>query len=193
MVKRCFKKPHLIVAILIVLLLFGCSAEDTSQVRTVSYTEAGKLYCIASSGTKVDIADIVDGGECGEDFARQGDLYDHIGSGSGFSIPPQEADCITQFAQQFSLNGPTFLFILHSLGENGIEIRTSEESAIERRELRADSTCFIDFWVLPDAKEGDVFEIRLRGRTIPVTIGGITSGGVGGFQPINDEIRIGRP
>ena len=192
MKKRRFLKTHLIVAILFALLLLGCSSDDNSQVRAVSYTEAGKLYCIASSGTKVDIADIVDGGECGEDFARQGDLYDHIGSGSGFSVPPQEADCITQGAQRLSSNGPTFLYIVHSLGENGIEIRTSEESAIERRELRADSTCLIDFWVLPDAKEGDVFEIGLRDRTIPITIGDITSGGVSGLQPISDEIRIGR-
>ena len=193
MTKRRFPKTHLIVAMLFALLLLGCSADDNGQVRAVSHTEAGKLYCIASSGTKVNIADIVDGGECGEDFARQGDLYDHIGSGSGFSVPPQEADCITQVAYRLSSNGPTFLFIVHSLAEDGLEIRKPGESAIERRELRADSTCFIDFWVLSGVKEGDVFEIRLRDRTIPITIGDITSrgGGVSTLEPIGDEVRIG--
>ena len=195
MMKRRFLKTHLIVATIFALLLLGCSVNGNSQVRAVNFTEAGKLYCVASSGSRVNIADIVAGGECGEDFVRQGDLYDHIGSGSGFSVPPEEADCTTQVATKWSVNGPSFIFIVHSLGENGIEIRTPEESVIERRELRADSRCFIDFWVLPDVREGDVFEILLSNQTIPITVGKINSsrggGAVSGLEPIGDEVRIG--
>ena len=195
MVKPRFAKKLLIPAILLAFLLPGCSDnETTDKYQAVSYAEAGELYCVASSGSRINVAHIVDGGECGEDFAKQGDLYDNIESNSSFSAPAQEHDCVTQVAYSWDSDGATFLFIVHSLGADGLEILKPGESAIKRRELRTDSTCFIDFWVLSEIKEGDVFEIRLTDRTIPITIGDITSrggGGTSGLEPIVDEIRIG--
>ena len=195
MMETKFAKNLLIPAILLAFLLLGCSDnEKIDKYQAVSYTEASELYCIASSGSRINVADIVDGGECGEDFAKQGDLYPNIGSSSSFSAPPQEPDCVTQVAYSWDSDGATFLFIAHSLGEDGLEILKPGESAIKRRELRTDSTCFLDFWVLSEIKEGDVFEIRLTDRTIPITIGDITSrggGGTSGLEPIGDEIRIG--
>ncbi len=188
--------PVFLQTVLPVFLLLGCSAnENNDENRVVSYTEADELYCIASTGSRIEIADIVDDGECGEDFAKQGDLYSYTGSSSSFLTPPQEADCITKVAYSWRSDGASFLFMVHSLGEDELEILKPGESAIERRELRADSTCFIDFWVLSEIKEGDVFEIRLTDRTIPITIGDTTSrggGGTSGLEPIGDEVRIGR-
>ncbi len=195
MMETTFAKNLLIPPILLAFLLPGCSDnEPIDKYQAVSYTESDELYCIASSGSRINIADMIDGGECGENFAKQGDLYDNIGNSSSFSAPPQEPDCVTQVAYSWDSDGATFLFIAHSLGEDGLEILKPGESAIKRRELRTDSTCFIDFWVLSEIKEGDVFEIRLTDRTIPITIGDITSrggGGTSGLEPIVDEIRIG--
>ena len=165
---------------LVAVFTLGCSVDENDQLTAVSYSEKGMLYCVASSESRVNIADIVAGGECGEDFARQGDLYNYIGSGSGFSVPAEDTDCITQVAYRLSSvskGDPTFLFLVHSLAEERLELRKTGESAIERRELRADSTCLIDFWVLSDAKEGDTFEIRLGERSISAAIGDITSRG----------------
>ena len=182
----------------IMLLAFfstGCSDnEEEASFQAVSYTQTGELYCIASSGARINVGHIVEGGECGEDFATQGDLYDNVGNLSSFLLPTQEPDCVTQTAFSWDSEDPTFLFIVHSLGEEGLEVLMSTESAIKRQELRKDSTCSVDFWVLSEIKEGDVFEIRLADRTIPITVGDITSrggGGVSSLSPIGDEVRIG--
>lgn len=182
---------RLVASILAGLLLAGCAYfEWSDEYHVVSYSDGMELYCIASSGSRIYIGDIVNGGECGEDFAKQGDLYPHSESGSSFLIPPQEPDCITQFAYDWNSTGPTFLFIVHSLGEDGLEILDAGESVIERRELRRDSTCLIDFWVLSAIQERDTFKIRLADGTIPVTVspGG---GGVSSLKPIGNGILIG--
>ena len=180
------------------IFVLGCSVDENDQLTAVGYSEGGVLYCVTASGSQVNIADILEGGECGEDFARQGDLYNYIGSGSGFSAPPKDADCVTQVAYRLSsvsLGDPTFLFIAHSLAEEEFEIRKADDSTIERRALRTDSTCLIDFWILSDAKEGDMFQIRFGEHTIPITVGDITSrgggGGVRSLSPIGDEVLIG--
>ena len=179
------------------LLVLGCSDKaQNEEYQIASYTEGGQLYCIASSGSRINIADIVDGGECGEAFAKQGDLYANIGGGSSFLVPPQAPDCVTQVAYSVDADGPTFLFVVHSLGEDGVEILKPEKPTIPRNEFRRDSTCLIDFWVLSGITEGDLFEIRLTDHTIPIMIGDITSGagaGTSSLTPLGDELLIGRP
>lgn len=184
----------LLLTILLVVFIVGCSADNNDQLMAVSYTEKGTLYCLAASNSQFNIADIVDGGECGEDYARQGDLYDYMGSGSGFWVPPSETTCETQYAVRLTPGGPTFFFITHSLSDVGIEIHKAGESAIESRQLRENATCSVDFWVFSDPVEGDMLELRLGERTIPITIGDITArggGGVSSLEPIGDQIRIG--
>lgn len=185
-------KTLLSAAVVLTLFAIGCTEENDNDYHFVSYSQDGQLYCVGSSSSRIYVADIVDGGECSEDFVRQGDLYDYIGLGSSFLAPPQEPDCVTQRAYRWNLEEPAFLFIVHSLGEEGVQVVTPEESAIERRSLRMDSTCFIDFWVLPEIQQGDVFEIRLPDREVLLNINDLTSspggGTVSGPEPLADEI-----
>lgn len=190
---KTIKKIY-ILTILLVGILLACSKSDEGG-QTFGYTaDTGELYCVAISESRVDVAEILEGGECGEKFLKQGDLYEPMGSGGSFPLPAQTPDCKLQIANKYFADGPIFLFIIHSLGEEGIELLKQEKPEINRRHLKTDSTCSIDYWILSEANEDDVYAISLEGRTIPIIIGDITSKGAGGVSTpstVTDRYRIG--
>ncbi len=197
------KKNKVIVSFALTALVWslaaGCSSssDDSESVvmPLISYEHSGQMYCIATSTDRVFIAEIGEGGECGEEFAAAGDMYEPMGMGAGFNVGSAVLDesVIQEAKAWYSAPGPIFFFVSYPSDGQSPELRSADaDTEYPFTSMIEGDHVSVAVTMIPKTDPEDAFELRVGDQLTPITISDLWVGGVGGFSEIDGPITIGR-